>query len=218
MTLVGSYNPALFQVTDAPNQELDVTYAAACYCPGTRILTDRGETPVECLAIGDRVVTGAGRAEPVGWIGRRSYAGRFLAGRPHLLPILIRAGALGGGLPHRDLRVSPMHAMVLDGLLVPARHLVNGVIITQDRTGTVVAYIHVELDRHDMILAEGALSETFLDDGSRGIFHNAAEYEARYPDAPAPGRYCAPRIESGAHLQAIRQRLNAVAASARRAA
>ena len=179
----------------------------ACYCAGTLILTDRGEVAVEELAIGDRVITASGTAEPVRWIGRRSYAGRFLAGRKHLLPVLIRAGALGSGLPRRDLRVSPCHAMLLDGVLVPASCLVNGAAVVQQQACDRVDYIHVELAEHHAILAEGAASETFLDDGSRGLFHNAAEFDTLYPDAPDPSVFCAPRVTDGYELEAIRRRL-----------
>ena len=191
--------------------ELTDTGFVACYARGTLIATPAGEIAVEDLAIGDPVTTAAGAAEPVRWIGRRSYAGRFLAGRRHLLPIVFRAGSLGSGLPRRDLRVSPAHAMLLDGLLVPASCLVNGTSIVQDAACRRVDYLHIELARHDVILAEGAPSETFLDDDSRGLFHNAGEYRALYPDEPAAGRYCAPRVESGFALEAIRQRLDAIA-------
>ena len=186
----------------------------ACYCAGTLILTERGEVAVEALAIGDGVVPAGGAVRPGRWLGQRSYAGRFLAGRRALLPVRLRAGCLGGGLPRRDLRVSPEHAMLLDGLLVPARCLVNGTTIVQEADAAAVAYVHVELDSHDAILAEGAASETFLDDDSRGVFHNAAEFAARYPDAEAPGGFCAPRVESGFGLEAVRRRLGEVAAAA----
>jgi hypothetical protein len=183
-----------------------------CYCAGTLILTDRGEVAVEDLAIGDRVVTASGQMRPIHWIGWRSYAGRFLAGRRHLLPVRIRAGALGGGLPRRDLLISPRHAMFLDGLLVPACELINGITIVQDTQSQSVQYFHVELDTHDVILAEGAPSETFLDDDSRGLFHNAGDYAARYAGARERGWFCAPVVESGYELEAIRQRLMGVAA------
>ena len=181
--------------------------APGCYCHGTRILTDQGEVFVEDLCIGDVVVTGSGELHPVRWIGRRSYAGRFLAANPAVQPVQLRAGALGHGLPHRDLFLSPEHALLLDGLLIPARCLVNGTSILPLRELDQVDYVHIELAKHDVIVAEGALAETFLDVSCRGIFHNAAEYHLLYPDAPAPGRYYAPRTESGYELEAIRQRL-----------
>jgi hypothetical protein len=71
-----------------------------------------------------------------------------------------------------------------------------------------VEYFHLELDTHDVILAEGAPSETFVDDGSRGMFQNAASYDALYPgEMRMPPRYCAPRVEEGEALGAVRRRL-----------
>ena len=81
-----------------------------------------------------------------------------------------------------------------------------------------VGYIHVELDDHDVLLAEGAPSESFVDDDSRAMFHNAHEFAHRYPDAPPPAGFCAPRVEAGHALEAVRQRLAGLAQQARRAA
>ena len=210
--LAGSYTGEVFQTAaDSGGSGTLVTLAVPCFCPGTLIRTISGEVRVETLAVGDHVITVAGRAEPIKWIGRRSYAARFLAGRPHLMPILIRAGALGGALPRRDLRVSPLHAMFLHGVLVPAGQLVNGSTIVQERDCLEVHYLHIELAQHDLIWAEGAPSETFLDDDSRGMFHNAADYAARYPDPPPANRSCYPRVEDGYQLEAIRRRLVAIA-------
>ena len=168
---------------------------------------------MESLAIADLVLTASGALRPIRWIGRRSYSGRLLARRCEVQPVLIRAGALGNGLPRRDLRVSPDHAMLLDGLLVPARLLVNGVSIVRDASLERVDYVHLELDSHDAILAEGAASETFVDDDSRLMFHNANEFAALYPAATPPcTRFCAPRVESGYALERIRQRLSIRAA------
>ncbi len=180
--------------------------ATPCYCGGTRILTDGGEVQVEDLAIGDLVITVSGAAMPIRWIGRRSFSSRVLRGQTALLPVLFRAGSLGEGVPHRDLRVSPEHALFVDGVLVPARCLMNGVTILQDHACQRVDYIHVELDRHDLILAEGAACETFLDDESRAMFHNASEFERLYPDAGSSG-FCAPRVTHGYELEAIRHQL-----------
>ena len=148
----------------------NIDIGVACYCAGTAILTAEGERAVESIAPGDLVITADGRAEPVLWVGHRSYAGRFLQRQPHLLPIRIRAGALGRRLPRRDLLVSPNHALLLDGVLVPAAALVDGHRITVEHACTQADYIHLELVRHDIILAEGTPAETFLDDDSRSLF------------------------------------------------
>ncbi len=101
--------------------------------------------------------------------------------------------------------------MFLDGVLIPARCLVNGSTITVKRKLERVDYFHVELDSHDVLLAEGAPSESFLDDNSRGMFHNASEFAVLCPDATAPGRFCAPKVTDGYELEAIRRRLAGVA-------
>jgi hypothetical protein len=206
LELVGMQAGQVFNLVSDGHTGTDIIIA--CYARGTLILAERGEIPVEDLRIGDRLVTAAGAVRPLRWIGRRSYGGAFIAGNRRVLPIRIAAGALADGVPKRDLFVSPEHALFLDGMLVPAVALVNGRSIVQlDRVET-VEYFHLELDSHDVLLAEGAPAESFVDDDSRGMFHNAGEYRALYPDAPTvPPRYCAPRVEHGAELEPLRRRL-----------
>lgn len=139
-----------------------------------------GEMAVENLAIGDLVATLDGPM-PIKWIGRRSYLGHFTRGNKAVLPVCISAGALADGVPCRDLWVSPKHALLLDGTLIPAGVLVNGTSIVQAREVEAMEYFHIELDRHGILIAEGVLAESFVDDNCRGIFHNAHEHAALYP-------------------------------------
>ena len=66
------------------------------------------------MKIGDKVRTASGALRPIKWIGRRSYGGRFVMGRKDILPICIKAGALGDNVPRRDLWISPHHAMYFE--------------------------------------------------------------------------------------------------------
>jgi len=184
-----------------------------CYCPGTLIKTARGDKRVEKLKIGDKVMTASGVTRPIKWIGRRSYGGRFIQGSKDILPVCIKAGALDENIPKRDLWISPHHAMYfknndLDGVLIEAKDLVNGVSIVQAESVEKVEYFHVELDSHNVIIAEGALSETFIDDDSRLMFHNAHEFSALYPEAAVEAaQYCAPRLEDGYEVETVRRHI-----------
>jgi hypothetical protein len=185
---------------------------APCYCAGTLIRTSRGQKKVEKLQIGDELMTASGAARPIKWIGRRSYAGRFVMGRTDILPVCIKAGALDDNVPKRDLWISPNHAMYfkdadVGGVLIEAKDLINGISIVQAERVEQLEYFHVELETHDVIVAEGAPSESFIDDDSRSMFHNAHEYRTLYPNAPpaVSAQYCAPRLGDGYEVEAARQ-------------
>ncbi|MDE2333447.1 MAG: Hint domain-containing protein [Rhodospirillales bacterium] len=157
------------------------TFITACFATGTKITVARGEVAVEDLLVGDAVPTVSGRLARVSWIGHRRTDLRRHPSPGDVMPVRVRAGALGNGAPVRDLVLSPDHAVLVDGCLVPIRHLVNNVSIVQE-TRDSVTYWHVELDRHDVLLAEGLACESYLDTGNRCAFDNAPGAVAMTPD------------------------------------
>jgi hypothetical protein len=192
-----------------------------CYAEGTRILTARGEVPVEQLRAGDLVATLSGRGAPlvpVKWVGRRHVEAARLPHPESGYPVRFAAGSLGEGVPARDLRVSPEHHMWVDGRLVPAKLLVNGTTIRQDDVAS-VTYYGVECDAHEVLVAEGTPAESYLDCGNREHFDNApvralfqpgeVAFDASWDEARAVG----PRLLGGAELEALRARLDERAAS-----
>ena len=148
---------------------------AACYRKGTKILTLRGEIPIEELSNSDMAVGPSGEKVPVRWIGWRQLS--IPASEPKrddLLPVRISRGALADNVPKRDLYVSPDHALYLEGWLIPARLLINGTTITQCDEAAEIVYYHVELAQHSVLLAEGAPAESYSEcGGNRTFFANS---------------------------------------------
>jgi len=169
-------SPASFNVASSTNVDI------VCFLPGTMIATPKGEVAVETLAMGDLVMTADGRAVAVLWLGQQTASTVF--GMPETgMPVRIAAGALGGGLPVRDRCVPSAPALLPDAVLVNARALVNDATITRmrrDELGETFAVFHVETENHEVILAEGVATETFMDNVSRTRFDNYAEFEAKY--------------------------------------
>ena len=146
--------------------------AYLCFLEGTMIAVPDGSIAVETLAPGALVMTAAGNAEPVRWIGKRSVHSRF-ADPLRAYPVRITADALADGVPARDLLVTDAHALLVDDILIQAGALVNGHSVRREtHMPEIFTYYHVELASHDLILAENAPAETFVDNADRAHFDN----------------------------------------------
>ncbi|MDY7025635.1 MAG: Hint domain-containing protein [Pseudomonadota bacterium] len=196
---------SVFTLADGSTLTLD-NFQINCFMTGTKIATPAGEVAVETLAIGDEVTTAEGKTAAIKWMGYREVSATFAKKNAGAHPVLITAGAFGNGLPTADLRVSPEHAMLIDGVLIHAEALVNGSTIVREAITRSFAYYHIELEQHDLVLANGAPTETFVDAGGRGRFDNAAEYEALYGNAESAASQAThmalPRIKSKRQLPA----------------
>jgi VCBS repeat-containing protein len=176
-----------------------------CFTPGTLIATPQGQRPVERIVPGDMVLTRDHGARTVLWTGRRR-----VAAEGNLAPIAIAAGTLGN---RREIIVSPQHRVCIGGwaaelhcgapeVLVAAAHLVDGKNVRR-LPGGEVTYLHLMFDRHEMIWAEGMLTESFFPGGAVAgeIARTEAELRRLFDDLPglaegAAAAYCATRTEA----------------------
>ena len=178
--------------------------APVCYLRGTRIRTPKTERRVEELNIGDLVVTLSGESKPIKWIGRQRFEKGSQRWPANLEPVRIRRFALDERTPHRDLYLSPNHALYIDGVLIPANYLVNGTSIVQAMPEGVeeIEYFHIELETHEVIFAEGVPAETLLvmkereafADLIREQFDNFAERKQLNGNDALAMTPCAPRV------------------------
>lgn len=172
--------------TDTNTDTVTITLLI-CVARGTLIETRNGALPVEQLAVDDTVTTADGRQVPIRWIGCRALSRAELETRPELRPIVIAPEALGPAQPRRRLTVSPQHRIRLADwraelmfgsadVLVPAKALINDRNIQRDNSCTPIEYFHLLFDQHEIILTEGAETESFhpndftvsaLDDAAR---------------------------------------------------
>jgi len=175
-------------------------FAAPCFTPGALIAVPGGAVAVEDLHVGDSVLTADAGPQPIRWIGRST-----VPARGNMVPVRIRAGALGQGLPRRDLLVSPQHRMLLQSkiaarivgaveVFVPAKKLIDMPGVSLDTTEAQVTYLHLLLDRHHVIYAEGAPTESMLTGpqalqalGPAGLAELRALFGDRLP-VPEPAR------------------------------
>ena len=178
--MLGTYTADNFVVT-SDSSGSTVTLNPPCYCRGTRILTDRGEAPVEELHIGDLVRTFSGSTQPIEWIGWRRVDCRRHPVPENVMPIRIAPGAFGENIPKRALLLSPDHSVYIDGVLIPIKYLVNGSTVMHVPMAE-VTYYHVELPCHDLLLADGLPAESYLDVGDRSNFTNGGGLVTMHPN------------------------------------
>ncbi len=150
-----------------------VSFFFPCFARGTLIETDRGAVAIEELTEGDLVMTRDNGLQPIRWIGNRALSAEVLFANDKLRPIRIRAGALGRGLPTSDLLVSPQHRVLVRShiaqkmfgapeVLVAAKQLcqIDGIDIAYDMAS--VEYFHMLFDRHEVVISNGAETESLF--------------------------------------------------------
>ncbi|WP_158933136.1 Hint domain-containing protein [Acidisphaera sp. S103] len=195
----GSFNTNDFQLDTSSGTSTDIS--VLCFVKGTQIATPAGEVSVERLSIGDTVLTRGGKVKPIVWIG----TGRVLAARGRrsaATPVIIQKGALAENVPHRDLHITKAHSLYIDDVFIPVEFLVNHRSIMWDDHAQEVSLYHIELETHDVLLANGAPTESYRDDGNRWLFHNANSGWGLPPQEP-----CVPVLTGGPVVDAIWRRL-----------
>ncbi|WP_050518464.1 Hint domain-containing protein [Pseudorhodobacter antarcticus] len=177
-----------------------------CFTPGTMVVTQKGECAVESLVPGDKVLTRDSGYQTLRWVRARDVSGAELAATPAFQPVCLAAGALGAGLPVRDMTVSPQHRFLMSGtraemlfgeheVLVSALHLINDHSVLRVSVPH-VTYIHLMFDQHEIIRADGVWTESFQpgDMTSASMDHaQRAEVFALFPALEAGADYPAAR-------------------------
>jgi len=172
----------------------------SCFVAGTMIATPSGERAIETLNAGDLVLTASGQTKPIQFRGVRKVD---LTNMPQHSPVLFPAGSLGDGIPSRDLRISADHAIMAEGVLVPASSLIGGAIVQEIVTET--TYYHIQLEAHDVLIANGADCETLLETDDHSQFDNGHEAV----DSDAFLSPVLPRVTQGPIVDRIRAAIDA---------
>lgn len=174
-----------------------------CFARQTLIATPTGARPIETLQTGDLIMVQGAAPCPIRWIGSTRSGPQELHHLPRLRPVRIRAGALGAGLPLRDLVVSRQHRLLWPPAAPPdSAHLVAAIHLTGlpgvaiDETVSEVEYFHILLDRHHLVFAEGAMAESLHlgPQALRSLTRLARQEIARLcPDVLTAGRFATAR-------------------------
>ncbi|MGC8476590.1 MAG: Hint domain-containing protein [Acetobacteraceae bacterium] len=159
-----------------------------CFTPGSRCAAPGGDVLVEDVRVGDVLLVQSGSrlvARPVVWVGSGSVAPTKFSCPELSAPIRIDSSALADGVPKRDLSISPDHRILLNGRLVPARLLVNGMSIRRELFNGPVTYLHIEFAEHSILFVEGVPAESFLDEqNDRSFFEAGSAVTALRPTLP----------------------------------
>ncbi len=185
-----------------------------CFLPGTHILTPTGEVEIEHLSVGRSIVTESGALREIRWIGRITVDRDGDAPwRTDAMPIRVAKDAFGKGAPHRDLYLSRSHMVHLNGVLIPVGDLINGrTIVAVDVPGDRLVYYHIELETHDVLIAEGAPCESLLTTAAKlAAFDNVDEYYALF-GSPESMVACAPLAAFNGGRSEIKSRLRSAVA------
>jgi hypothetical protein len=181
------------------------------YAQGAQIRTPGGDAPIETLRVGERVLTSSGESRPIKWIGRRDFDCRQHPDPAAIHPVRIAADAFGPNRPSHDLLLSDAHAVCMDfcgEVLIPVGNLINGATIARVEVDT-VSYWHIELDSHDILIANNLPAESHMEMDERVFFEEAgAELD---PFVRGGGKtyddFCLPVVTEGRVLDFARQRL-----------
>ena len=209
-------NGAMTYTAQADDAGTGTLITAVCYAQGTRIRVLRGGAPtdvaVDDLVVGDIAITAWEEHRPIRWLGHQTIDCRTHREPRKVWPIRIAADAFGRNRPSRDLYVSPDHALcvdVVEDVLIPAHRLINGSTVAQIEIDS-VTYWHVELDSHDILLAENMPAESFLEMGANRAMLGLASGDIP-EDVLARGHadFCRPFLDAGPVLEAARLQLAA---------
>jgi hypothetical protein len=175
----------------------------SCFLKGTRIRTADGDKKIEDLAVGDMLPGFFGGTRPIQWVGRYSFkkSDPTKTWVSDILPVRIARSALGPDVPHADLCITRGHALLIDGVLVPICHLINGTTITTLDASDLneLEYFHIKLEHHDVIYAEGAPCETLLNVDESAV--NFAEYLRQYGSSEITDARCAAWLGFGRRIE-----------------
>jgi len=175
-TIVLDGNPFDLKLDQTKEYKGDKTHpdAVICFLQGSLINTPSGNITVESLNVGDEVIAyvdGVATPRRVTWTGQahcnvRAHLPDDEAG----YPVRILKDAISNGVPFKDMLITAEHCLFFDGQFVPVRMLVNGRSIFFDKSITSYDYYHIETEAHSIIMADGMLTESYLDTGNRSAF------------------------------------------------